>query len=99
MKKKRNDVKKKNCAGKLGYCPSSSFGSRYNVLYYDRQVAQARSKGHDTTSSVSRDGQPRARHGRPARGASDARARGLAAGVSRDTMVCIVAGGGRCVTI
>ena len=24
--------KKKNCVGKLGYCPSSSFGSRYNGI-------------------------------------------------------------------
>ena len=27
--------------GKLGYCPSSSFGSRYNGLYRDRQGWEA----------------------------------------------------------
>ena len=44
---KKND-EKNNCAGKLGYCPSSSFGSRCNVLYRDKQVTQGWEAGQGT---------------------------------------------------
>ena len=39
----------------MGYYPFSSLGSRYNILYRDRQVEQTRSKGHDTASSLYRE--------------------------------------------
>ena len=68
----------------MGYCPFSSLGHDITDCIVTQQ-------GSDTASRAQR-------HGQPARGRSRSTcARGLATGVCRDTIVCIVAGGRPCV--
>ena len=45
---KKNKKIKKIYAKKLGYCPYSSFGSRYNGLHRDRHGWGVQQGGHDT---------------------------------------------------